>query len=163
MDRRSALALLDDPATQAEGLAWLEGRASALPDSVRAAFDLAGAYDTLGREAEAAPAYKRVLRLGLQNLTEADQARWHVQYGSTLRLIGRLEESRAVLTNGVMLFPQDAALPVFLAFTELASGHPEAALGALLAGAAAADPFGSRSYYRRAIAAYAADLALPAA
>ena len=162
MDRRDALALLDHPDTVAEGLAWLEGRASALPDSVRAAFDLAGAYDTLGREAEAAPAYERVLHLGLQNLTEADQARWHVQYGSTLRLIDRIEESRAVLASGVMLFPQDAALPVFLAFTELAAGKPEAALAAMLAGAAASDPFGSRAYYSRAIAAYAAELAAPA-
>ena len=159
MDRRRALALLDDPATQAEGLTWLQGRASALPDSVRAAFDLAGAYDTLGRESEAAPAYERVLRLGLHNLTEADQARWHVQYGSTLRLIGRIEESRAVLANGAMLFPQDGALPVFLAFTEIAAGRPDAALAALLAGAAATDPFGSRAYYRRALAAYAAELA----
>ena len=162
MDRGRALALLDDPETQAEGLDWLQGRASALPDSVRAAFDLAGAYDTLGREAEAAATYERVLRLGLETLSEADQARWHVQYGSTLRRIGRLEESRAVLANGVMLFPQDAALPVFLAFTELAAGRPDAAMAALLNGAAAADPFGSRVYYRRAIAAYAADLAPPA-
>jgi len=162
MDRRRALAMLGDPATEAEGLAWLEGRASALPDSARAAFDLAGAYDTLGREADAAPAYERVLRVGLDTLPEADQARWHVQYGSTLRLIGRLEESRAVLSNGVMLFPQDGALPTFLAFTELAAGRRDAALAALLAGAAASDPYGSRSHYRRAIAAYAAELAPPA-
>jgi tetratricopeptide (TPR) repeat protein len=159
MDRRRALALLDDPQTRAEGLTWLEGRASALPDSVRAAFDLGGAYDSLGREAEAARGYERVLRVGLDQLSEADQARWHVQYGGTLRLIGRIEESRAVLANGMMLFPEDAALPVFLAFTEIAAGRPEAALAALLAGAAAADPFGSRAYYRQAIAAHAAELA----
>jgi tetratricopeptide (TPR) repeat protein len=159
MDRRRALALLDDPQTRAEGLTWLEGRASALPDSVRAAFDLGGAYDSLGREAEAARGYERVLRVGLDQLSEADQARWHVQYGGTLRLIGRIEESRAVLANGMMLFPEDAALPVFLAFTEIAAGRPEAALVALLAGAAAADPFGSRAHYRQAIAAHTAALA----
>lgn len=153
--------LLDDEATAPEGLAWFQARARALPDSARAAFDLAGAYDTLGREAEAAPMYERVLMLGLDQLPEADQARWHVQYGSTLRLIGRLEESRAVLQGGVALFPEHGALPVFLAFTELASGRRDAALSALLAGAAASDPYGSRARYRRAIATYAAELALP--
>lgn len=94
-----AFALLDDPATAPEGLSWFQHRAQALPDSVRAAFDLAGAYDSLGREAEAAAAYEQVLRLGLDTLPEVDQARWHVQYGSTLQQIGRLDDSRAVLAN----------------------------------------------------------------
>jgi tetratricopeptide (TPR) repeat protein len=152
-DRASAL--LDDPATAPEGLSWFQHRAEALPDSVRAAFDLAGAYDSLGREAEAAAAYERVLRLGLDQLTEADQARWHVQYGSTLRWLGRLEDSRSVLGNGLMLFPDDGALPVFLAFTELAAGRRDAALSALLAAAAAVDPYGSRTRYRRSISAFA--------
>ncbi len=155
MDRRRALALLEDPATAAEGLARLEARVAAAPDNVRARFDLSGAYDALGRKAEAAPAYEQVLRLGLDQLPEADQARWHVQYGSTLRLLGRLAESRAVLEGGLMLFPEDGALPVFLAFTELAAGRPDAALAALLGGAAAPDPFGSRAHFRRAIRACA--------
>lgn len=153
-----AFALLDDPATAPEGLSWFQHRAQALPDSVRAAFDLAGAYDSLGREAEAAPHYEQVLRLGLDTLPEVDQARWHVQYGSTLKQIGRLDDSRAVLANGVALFPEHGALPVFLAFTELARGDKDAALAALLAGAAASDPYGSRARYRRAIAAYAAQM-----
>jgi hypothetical protein len=66
-----------------------------------------------------------------------------------------------VLQGGVALFPEHGALPVFLAFTELAAGRRDAALSALLAGAAASDPYGSRARYRRAIAAYAAELALP--
>ena len=160
MDANRAFALLDDDATAAQGLAWFEDRARARPDSARATFDLAGAYDRLGREAEAAPVYERVLRLGLEELPEIDQARWHVQYGSTLRLIGRLEESRAVLAGGVALFPEHGALPVFLAFTEIAAGRRDAALAALLAGAAASDPYGSRARYRRSITAYAAELAL---
>lgn len=56
------------------------------------------------------------------------------------------------------LFPEHGALPVFLAFTELALGDRDAALAALLAGAAASDPYGSRARYRRAIAAYAAQM-----
>jgi tetratricopeptide (TPR) repeat protein len=153
-----AFALLDDPATAPEGLSWFQHRAEERPDSVRAAFDLAGAYDRLGREAEAAPVYERVLILGLDTLPEGDQARWHVQYGSTLKQLGRLEESHAVLSNGVLLFPEHGALPVFLAFTELALGRKDAALAALLAGAGAADPYGSRARYRRAVTAYAAEI-----
>jgi tetratricopeptide (TPR) repeat protein len=156
-----AFDLLDDPATAPEGLSWFQHRAKALPDSVRAAFDLAGAYDSLGREAEAAPAYEHVLRLGLDTLPEVDQARWHVQYGSTLKQLGRLEDSRAVLANGVALFPEHGALPVFLAFTELALGRKDAALAALLTGAGASDPYGSRARYRRAITAYAAQMSNP--
>ncbi|HEX5380576.1 MAG TPA: tetratricopeptide repeat protein, partial [Phenylobacterium sp.] len=152
-----ALALLDDPATAPEGLSWFQARAKALPDSVRAMFDLAGAYDRLGRSGEAAPVYEKVLLLGLDQLTEADQARWHVQYGGTLRVLGRLQESRAVLEGGVSLFPEHGALPVFLAFTELALGRRDAALAALLAGAAASDPYGSRARYRRAITACASE------
>jgi tetratricopeptide (TPR) repeat protein len=152
-----AFALLDDPATAPEGLSWFQHRAQALPDSVRAAFDLAGAYDRLGREAEAAPVYEQALRLGLDTLPEIDQARWHVQYGSTLKQLGRLDASRAVLANGVALFPEHGALPVFLALTELALGRKDAALAALLAGAGVADPYGSRARYRRAITAYASE------
>jgi tetratricopeptide (TPR) repeat protein len=151
-----AFDLLDDPATAPEGLSWFQHRAQERPDSVRAVFDLAGAYDRLGREAEAAPIYEQVLRLGLDTLPEADQARWHVQYGSTLKQIGRLEDSRAVLANGVMLFPEHGALPIFLAFTQMALGRKDAALASLLAAAAASDPYGSRARYRRAITAYAA-------
>lgn len=152
-----AFALLDDPATAPEGLSWFQHRALERPDSVRAAFDLAGAYDRLGREVQAASVYEQVLRLGLDTLPEIDQARWHVQYGSTLRLLGRLEDSRAVLANGVALFPEHGALPVFLAFTELALGRRDAALVARLAGAAVADPYGSRARYRRAITDCAAE------
>lgn len=153
-----AFALLEDAATAPEGLSWFRERAKALPDSARAAFDLAGAYDRLGREAEAAPAYEQVLKLGLDSLPEGDQARWHVQYGSTLKQIGQLEASHAVLSNGVLLFPEHGALPVFLAFTELAMGRRDAALTALLAGAAVSDPYGSRARYRRVITTYAAQM-----
>jgi len=156
MDRRHALALLEDPTTAVEGLAWFAQRVAALPDSVRAAFDLACAHEALDHTGATAEACERALRLGLDQLPEADQARWHVRYGSALRILGRLEESRAVLEGGRALFPDDGALPVFLAFTELAAGNRDAALAVLLAGAAAADPYGSRAGFRRGIEAGAA-------
>lgn len=51
----------------------------------RAAFELAGMYDSMGYEAEAGDAYEQSLRLGLD---EARHAQLAVQYGSTLRNLG---------------------------------------------------------------------------
>lgn len=49
----------------------------------RAAFELAGMYDSMGFETEAGAEYERALQLGLD---EARHARLAVQYGSTLRV-----------------------------------------------------------------------------
>lgn len=61
----------------------------------RAAFELAGMYDSMGYEAEASAEYERALELGLD---EARHAQLAVQYGSTLRNLGRLDEAMAVLS-----------------------------------------------------------------
>lgn len=57
----------------------------------RAAFELASMYDSVGFEAEAGAEYERALELGLD---EERHARLAVQYGSTLRNLGRLDEGR---------------------------------------------------------------------
>lgn len=53
----------------------------------RAVFELAGMYDSTGYEAEAGTAYERALELGLD---AARHARLAVQYGSTLRNLGKV-------------------------------------------------------------------------
>ncbi len=50
-------------------------------------------YDSIGFETEAGAEYERALELGLD---EARHAQLAVQYGSTLRNLGRLEDSIAV-------------------------------------------------------------------
>ena len=78
-----------------EGVAAMRELADACPaDDGRAAFELAGMYDSMGFEAEAGAQYERALRLGLD---EARHAQLAVQYGSTLRNLGRLDEAIAVL------------------------------------------------------------------
>jgi tetratricopeptide (TPR) repeat protein len=78
-----------------EGVAAMRELADACPaDDGRAAFELAGMYDSMGFEAEAGAEYERALRLGLD---EARHAQLAVQYGSTLRNLGRLDEAIAVL------------------------------------------------------------------
>lgn len=156
-DRAQALERLGDPATADAALAWFRARADAAPDDAQAWFDLAGAYDALDRESEAEAAYRKVRALGLERLRPEDRPRWHVQMGSTLRLLGRLEESREVLAEGLQVYPDNAALAAFAALTELAAGEPAAAAKLLMqALLASADP--SIAHYHRALAAYAAEL-----
>lgn len=78
-----------------EGVAAMRGLAARCPAADgRAAFELAGMYDSMGYEAEAGAEYERALELGLD---EARHAQLAVQYGSTLRNLGRLDEAIAIL------------------------------------------------------------------
>ena len=67
------------------------------PRSAGAYFVLAGTFDFQDREAEAVPPYQRAWELGL---TGDDVPRFYVQYGSTLRNVGQLDESVRVLQEG---------------------------------------------------------------
>lgn len=90
----------------------------------RAAFELAGMYDSHGFEHEAEAEYERALALGLEPEQHAQLA---VQYGSTLRNTGRLDDAIAVL-EGAPAHPSTGATPrVFLALALHSAGrHDEA-------------------------------------
>lgn len=78
-----------------DGVAAMQALADSCPAADgRAAFELAGMYDSMGFEAEACAEYERALELGLDDARHAQLA---VQYGSTLRNLGRLDEAIAVL------------------------------------------------------------------
>lgn len=78
-----------------DGVAAMRDLAEVCPATDgRAAFELAGMYDSMGFEAEAGAEYGRALELGLDATRHAQLA---VQYGSTLRNLGRLDEAIAVL------------------------------------------------------------------
>ena len=70
-------------------------------------FVLAGTFDFQDREAEAVSPYQRAWELGLSG---DDVPRFYVQYGSTLRNVGQLDESVRVLQEGRERFPEDAAI-----------------------------------------------------
>ncbi|MEO6921122.1 MAG: tetratricopeptide repeat protein [Collimonas sp.] len=67
-----------------------------MADDAPALFERACARDTAGLEAEAEPLYRAALKSG--RLDPYRQARASIQLGSTLRLLGQLEESEALLT-----------------------------------------------------------------
>jgi hypothetical protein len=117
-------ALIGDPATAEDGLRILGERTAERPFDPKAVFDRASAYDMLDREADAQLAYEQVRNLGLGGLAPEDRSRWYVQFGSTLRLRGKIDESRKVLAEGEAAFPEDMAIAAFRALTEIAAGSP---------------------------------------
>lgn len=92
-------------------------------------YEVGGAYDTDGQEDVAVDYYRRAMDAGLDG-------RWlrqcYLQYGSTLRNIGRIGESIAMFDEGVRRFPESESLGIFRSITLHAAGKPNAALGAVL-------------------------------
>jgi len=131
-DLRDAIALgyaRRDREDMGPTIAWFEGLLARRPDHPVLVLEVAGAYDTAGREDEAAVRYERALELGLAG---DDLRRCLCQYGSTLRWLGRLDESVAVLERARTEFPDSDAVRVFLALTLAEAGRSDAATAQLL-------------------------------
>jgi tetratricopeptide (TPR) repeat protein len=92
-------------------------------------YEVGGAYDTDGQEERAAVYYERALAPGLHGET---LRKCYLQYGSTLRNLGRLDESVAVFAKARREFPDSVALRVFELLTLHAQGKHDAALAAAL-------------------------------
>lgn len=124
-------------------------------DDGRAAFELAGMYDSQGFEHEAEREYERALELGLPAEQHAQLA---VQYGSTLRNTGRLDDAIAVL-EAAPTHPSTGSAPrVFLALALHSAGRHDEALRVVVE---AVEPTLPR--YNRSVRAYAAALTDPSA
>jgi len=95
------------------------------PAEPRAHFALGGAFDSAGREVAAIGPYRLASELGLGG---DDLPRWYVQLGSTLRNAGDLDGAITLLREGKDRFPDDAAIPAFLALALHAAGQHAAAL-----------------------------------
>lgn len=109
-----------------ESVAAMQALARDCPSSDgRAAFELAGMYDSMGCEAEAAAAYERALGLGLDDARHAQLA---VQYGSTLRNLGRFDEAIAVLQSAPVHESTGSAPRVVLALALHSAGRKDEAL-----------------------------------
>jgi len=116
----------------------------------RAAFELAGMYDSMGFEADAGREYERALSLGLDDARHAQLA---VQYGSTLRNLGRFDEAIAVLEGAPMHESTGSAPRVVLALALHSAGRVDEALRVALEAQIDALP-----RYQRSMRAYAAAL-----
>ncbi|WP_394215287.1 tetratricopeptide repeat protein [Brachybacterium vulturis] len=144
-----------DSYTREGGVAAMRELAGACPAADgRAAFELAGMYDSMGFEAEAGAEYERALELGLD---ESRHAQLAVQYGSTLRNLGRLEESIAVLQAAPTHESTGAAPRIVLALALHSAGRKDDALRVAIEAQLEALP-----RYQRSMRNYAAALTDPA-
>jgi tetratricopeptide (TPR) repeat protein len=126
-------------------------------------FERAAARDTAGLEAEAEPLYRAALSTG--GLDPLRQARAAIQLGSTLRLLGRFEESEQLLraevsraATSIDPHPLRDEAHAFLALTLLARGQAAEAAAIALTTLA---PHLSR--YTRAVRANASAFITPTA
>ncbi|GAB6856271.1 tetratricopeptide repeat protein [Microbacterium xylanilyticum] len=126
------------------------------PDDAGVLYEVGGAYDTDGQEETALGYYRRAMSAGLEG-------RWlrqcYLQYGSTLRNLGRLDESLAAFDEGIARFPESESLGLFRALTLHAMGRPSAALGAVLTVVADRFPTAEVQRYEAALRGNAAYLA----
>ncbi|HEY2555886.1 MAG TPA: tetratricopeptide repeat protein [Diaminobutyricibacter sp.] len=124
-------------------------------DDPRAAFEAAGARDYAGLEADAEPLYRRALALGL---TSPHRAQAVIQLASTLRNLDRADESVTLLRDELAQHPDDEladAARAFLALALVSRGDAVAGASVALEALASHLPL-----YRRAVAAYAAELVI---
>jgi tetratricopeptide (TPR) repeat protein len=99
------------------------------PDSALIAFEMGGAYDFAGREAEAVPHYRRAIALGLP---EELIPRVMLQLGSTLRNLGEVTDAVTLLSDASQKYPNNRGLRVFLALALHSSGQSQRAIVTLL-------------------------------
>jgi tetratricopeptide (TPR) repeat protein len=118
--------------------------------SGREELERAFALDSGGDEHGAVVHYERALDAGVPDdlLPKA-----LLGYGSTLRNVGRNDDSVRVLEDAVRRFPEHPALPVFLSFSLWTAGRRGEALALL------ARRLGDGSGYERSIGEYADDIA----
>ncbi len=121
------------PESQSEDaqVAQLCQTAARWPDDIVAQMEAAFACDREGRETEAIVFYDAAWKLELA-LPVAERHDFMIGYGSTLKNVGRLQESEHILRQLVAAVPTSGAARVFLALTLHASGRSNAALGELL-------------------------------
>ncbi|MEO7587696.1 MAG: tetratricopeptide repeat protein [Arachnia sp.] len=125
------------------------------PDDPHVLYELAGAHDTAGQEETALRYYEKAMLHGLSGDT---LRRCLLQYGSTLRNVGRSEDSLQVFSDARKQFPESASLILFEALSLHASGRPSAALGNVLAVVADHVHLAEVDRYRAAIRGNAAHL-----
>ncbi len=125
--------------------------AAELPaEDPRGPFELGGAFDSGGREAEAAEQYARAVELGLSGNA---RAQLDIQYASTLRNLGRFDEAVAMLRASVRDPELGASTDAFLALALHSAGRPDEALAVAIEALIPQLP-----RYQRSLRGYAAEL-----
>jgi len=148
-DRITAL-WADDTIDDQQRIDCMQSLAGAAPHPALGAFELGGAFDSAGHEAEADAQYAVANRAGLDTADPDRAAQMVVQHASTLRNLGRIDEAIAMLRNAPEHPATGAAPKVFLALALHSAGHYDEALRVAIE---AAEPTLPR--YRRSVSAYA--------
>jgi len=127
--------------------------AAAHPTAVSAQLEAAFACDRFGEETDAIAYYDAAAQLGVEG---PDRKQFLVGYGSTLRNVGRIDESIAQLQAAIAELPEVAALPAFLALSLHRAGRPDEAMVAALDALLRAN--GTLDGYERALRFYRDEL-----
>jgi hypothetical protein len=125
------------------------------PTDVRAQIEAAYGHDRNNLERQAIGFYDEAYRLGVPSEL---RRRFLVGYGSTLRNVGRIDDSVAVLAQAVADDPGYPAFAAFLALALLSAGHPKAGMAAMLGCALDVARPGAFEGYERALAEYQREL-----
>lgn len=100
------------------------------PGQPEVLYEVGGSYDTAGDEATAVGYYEAALAAGLSGDT---LRKCLMQYGSTLRMLGRHEDAVAVLDRALARWPGSPSVRAFHALALHAAGRSDGAVGELLA------------------------------
>lgn len=100
------------------------------PGQPEVLYEVGGSYDTAGEEQTALGYYEDAMAAGLSGDT---LRRCLMQYGSTLRILGRYDESLEALDRALEEYPDSASVRAFHALALHAAGRSDGAVGELLA------------------------------
>jgi tetratricopeptide (TPR) repeat protein len=99
------------------------------PGQPEVLYEVGGSYDTAGEELTALGYYEAAMAAGLSG----DSLRkCLMQYGSTLRILGRYDESLVALDRALIEYPDSASVRAFHALALHAAGRSDGAVGELL-------------------------------
>ncbi|MCJ1715171.1 tetratricopeptide repeat protein [Curtobacterium sp. VKM Ac-2922] len=156
-ERRVVDLWADDTVDDEQRITRMRDLASEAPHPALGAFELGGACDSGGHEAEADVHYAAATAQGLDTADPVRAAQMVVQHASTLRNLGRVDEAIAML-DAAPEHPATGAAPrVFLALALHSAGRSDEALRVAIE---AIEPTLPR--YHRSVRAYAAALTEPA-
>ncbi|MBF4570091.1 tetratricopeptide repeat protein [Plantibacter sp. VKM Ac-2880] len=99
------------------------------PENPAVLYEVGGSYDTDGQEETAAGYYEQALAKGLSGDI---RRRCLLQYGSTLRNLGRHHESLATFAQGRAELPDSDSMRIFEALSFHAAGRFDEGFGELL-------------------------------
>ena len=125
----------------------MDALAADAPDPALAAFERGGSRDSGGRPELAEPLYREALALGLP---DDERAQCTIQLASTIRNLGRPEESLELLRTADPYEPYAVARASFIALTLASLDRPAEGLAELLRAVAPTLP-----RYQRSVRAYA--------